>query len=77
MGAAEDRSHDSESESEFTPAERAKLRVLLDLIERGARERLRKAPVDESDDDKVRPTPEQLAEVRAKVRKHMKRQGAL
>lgn len=76
MGAAEDRSHDDEAE--FTAAERAKLRELLDLIERGARRRLRKkAPVDDPDGDKVRPTPEQIADVRAKVRKHLKRQGAL
>jgi hypothetical protein len=76
MGAAEDRSHD-DAEAEFTPDERAKLRELLDLIERGARRRLRRRPVDDAGDDTVRPTPEQIAEVRAKVRKHMKRQGAL
>jgi uncharacterized protein YnzC (UPF0291/DUF896 family) len=77
MGAAEDRSRDDD-DADFTPAERAKLRELLDLIERGARKRLRsRQPVDDDGDDKVRPTPEQIAEVRAKVRKHMKRQGAL
>ena len=76
MGAAEDRDG-SDLEAEFTPEERAKIRELLDLIERGARRRLRRRPIDDSDDGGVRPTPEQIAEVRAKVRKHLKRQGAL
>jgi hypothetical protein len=77
MGAAEDRRTD-DAEADFTPDERAKLRELLDLIERGARKRLRvRRPVDDPDEDRVRPTPEQIAEVRRKVRKHLKRQGAL
>jgi hypothetical protein len=77
MGAAEDRRTDN-PEPDFTPDERAKLRELLDLIERGARKRLRvRRPVDDPDEDRVRPTPEQIAEVRRKVRKHLKRQGAL
>jgi hypothetical protein len=77
MGAAEDRRTD-DAESDFTPDERAKLRELLELIERGARKRLSaRQRVDDPNEDKVRPTPEQIAEVRRKVRKHLKRQGAL
>lgn len=76
MGAAENRSRD-DIEPDFTADERAKLRELLDLIERGARKRLRPRPVDDASEDKVRPTPEQIADVRAKVRRHLKRQGAL
>lgn len=71
MGAAEQ--HDDtevEPVPELTPAERAKLRALLDLIERGAREGLapRKRPP-----PKKYPTgtPEQEARIRASVLKRL------
>lgn len=74
MGAAEDRSRDDAGQVEevpdLTPAERAKLRALLDLIERGARAGLepRKRPA-----PKVYPrgTPEQEARLRAALMKRM------
>lgn len=73
MGAAEDRDHDDQAVDdvpELTPVERARLRALLDLIDRGARAGLSPR---KSTPPKKYPTgtPEQEARIRAAVAKRM------
>lgn len=74
MGAAESESPtapESEPEPEFTPRERAKIRVLLDLLDRAGR-------VDRQKEVEVRepaPTPEDFAELRARKRRREHRHG--
>lgn len=74
MGAAEDRSHEpTEPVPEFTDAERAKLRALLDLLDRAARGKVdRPGPATV---EPAAPTAEDFAELRAKRRRRAHRNG--
>jgi hypothetical protein len=74
MGAAEDRSHDNAEQAEvpeLTPTERARLRALLELLDRAAAG----AKVDRGAPARVRPRPEPTAEDFEMVRKIRRRKG--
>lgn len=76
MGAAEDRSHDDVDQVEvpdLTPTERARLRALLELIDRAAL-----GKVDRPRPPRLEPpapTAEDFAELRAKRRRRAHRHG--
>lgn len=74
MGAAEDSATEqSDSVPDLTPTERAKLRALLQLLDRAAL-----APVDPPRPAKIepaKPTAEDFAELRARRRRRTHRHG--
>ncbi len=81
MNAAAERDDD---EPDLTPEERAKLRALLKLIERGARSELDRPTVAKVRPERESPpahepalTSDERAMVRAKVVKAMKRRGEI